>query len=49
MIAILVTLALTQYQRSVIRQTGSVAITTDSIHYSSDLFLNAAVIAALLG
>lgn len=47
-IAILVTLVLTQYQRSVIRQTGSIAITTDSIHYSSDLYLNAAVIAALV-
>lgn len=47
-IAIVVTLALTQYQRSVIRQTGSIAITTDSIHYSSDLYLNAAVIAALV-
>src|SRR5204862_106915 len=47
-IAILVTLALTQYQRWVVRQTGSIAITTDSIHYSSDLFLNAAVIGALV-
>jgi len=47
-IAIVVTLALTQYQRSVIRQTGSIAITTDSIHYSSDLYLNAAVIGALV-
>jgi ferrous-iron efflux pump FieF len=47
-VAILVTLALTQYQRSVIRRTGSIAITTDSIHYSSDLYLNAAVIGALV-
>ncbi|WP_294334510.1 cation diffusion facilitator family transporter [uncultured Sphingomonas sp.] len=47
-VAILVTLALTEYQRRVIRQTGSIAITTDSIHYSSDLYLNAAVIAALV-
>ncbi|KTF69106.1 cation diffusion facilitator family transporter [Sphingomonas sp. HT-1] len=47
-IAMVVTLALTQYQRSVVRRTGSIAITTDSIHYSSDLFLNAAVIAALV-
>ncbi|OAN66355.1 cation diffusion facilitator family transporter [Sphingomonas sp. TDK1] len=47
-VAILVTLALTRYQASVIRQTGSIAITTDSIHYSSDLYLNAAVIAALV-
>ena len=47
MIAILVTLALTRYQAHVIRQTGSVAIGADRIHYTSDLMLNAAVIAAL--
>jgi ferrous-iron efflux pump FieF len=46
-VAIAVTLALTAYQRSVIRRTGSIAIGTDNIHYQSDLFLNAAVIAAL--
>ena len=47
MIAIVVTLALTRYQAHVIRQTGSVAIGADRIHYTSDLMLNAAVIAAL--
>jgi len=47
-VAIVVTLALTSYQQSVIRRTGSIAIGTDRIHYSSDLFLNAAVIVALL-
>lgn len=47
-IAILVTLALTAYQRSVVRRTGSLAIGTDRIHYESDLFLNGAVIAALV-
>ena len=46
-VAIAVTLALTRYQRSVIRRTRSIAIGTDRIHYQSDLFLNAAVIAAL--
>ena len=46
-IAIAVTLVLTAYQRSVIRRTGSIAIGTDNIHYQSDLFMNAAVIAAL--
>lgn len=46
-IAIVTTLALTRYQRHVIRKTGSIAIGTDRIHYESDLFLNAAVIAAL--
>jgi ferrous-iron efflux pump FieF len=46
--AILVTLALVAYQRSVIRRTGSVAIRTDAVHYQSDLLLNLSVIAALV-
>ncbi len=45
--AIVVTLALTRYQAHVIARTGSIAIGTDRIHYSSDLMLNAAVILAL--
>ena len=48
LIAIVVTLGLTAYQRSVVTKTGSIAIATDRIHYTSDLMLNAAVIAALL-
>lgn len=47
-IAILATLALLAWQRHVIRKTGSIAIRTDNVHYKSDLFLNLAVIAALL-
>ena len=46
-IAILATFALLAWQRHVIRQTGSLAIRTDNAHYTSDLFLNLAVIAAL--
>jgi ferrous-iron efflux pump FieF len=46
-VAILVTLALVAYQRSVVRRTGSVAIRTDNVHYQSDLYLNLSVIAAL--
>lgn len=46
-VAIAVTLALTSYQRWVVRQTASIAIGTDRIHYESDLFLNGAVILAL--
>jgi ferrous-iron efflux pump FieF len=46
-VAIAATLALTAYQRSVIRSTGSVAIEADRVHYQSDLLLNLAVIAAL--
>jgi ferrous-iron efflux pump FieF len=47
-IALLLTLALVAYQRRVIARTGSLAIGTDRMHYSSDLLLNAAVILALL-
>jgi ferrous-iron efflux pump FieF len=47
-IAIAATLGLILYQRSVVRRTGSVAIRTDSVHYSSDLLLNLSVIAALI-
>lgn len=46
-VALLATLALLAWQRHVIRRTGSIAITTDHLHYQSDLLLNLAVIAAL--
>ena len=48
LVAMGATLALIIYQRSVIRRTGSVAISTDRLHYASDLLLNASVIAALV-
>lgn len=47
-IAMALTLLLISYQRKVIAQTGSLAIGTDRMHYTSDLLLNAAVIGALL-
>jgi len=47
LIALALTLLLVTYQRRVVAQTGSLAISTDNIHYQSDLLLNAAVIAAL--
>lgn len=47
-VAILVTFALIAWQRHVVRRTGSLAISTDSVHYQSDLLLNLAVIAALV-
>ncbi|UUR07705.1 cation diffusion facilitator family transporter [Sphingomonas glaciei] len=46
--AIFGTLLLLAYQRRVIAKTGSLAIQTDNIHYKSDIFLNLAVIAALV-
>ncbi len=48
LIAIAVTFALLFYQRRVIKQTGSVAIHADHVHYQTDLLLNAAVIAAIV-
>jgi ferrous-iron efflux pump FieF len=47
LIAMAATFALLAWQRHVIRQTGSLAISTDHVHYQSDLLLNLAVIAAL--
>ncbi|MDE2410745.1 MAG: cation diffusion facilitator family transporter [Sphingomonadales bacterium] len=46
-VAMVLTLALITWQRHVIRKTGSLAISTDNVHYQSDLMLNLAVIAAL--
>ncbi len=47
-VAILLTLGLVAYQRHVVKQTGSLAIEADSIHYRGDLFMNLSVIAALV-
>ena len=46
-IAMVLTAALITYQRHVVRRTGSLAIGTDRLHYSSDLLLNGSVIVAL--
>jgi len=46
-IALIATVSLLAWQRHVIRRTRSVAISTDHMHYQSDLALNMAVIAAL--
>ena len=45
--AMLLTGVLIGYQRHVVRRTGSLAIGTDRLHYSSDLLLNGSVIVAL--
>jgi ferrous-iron efflux pump FieF len=47
-LSIVLTVGLVAFQRRVIRQTGSLAIGADSLHYSGDLFMNLAVIAALV-
>ncbi len=46
-VAVALTLVLVAYQRHVVRATASIAITTDQLHYQSDLLLNLAVIVAL--
>jgi ferrous-iron efflux pump FieF len=46
-VAMILTMGLISYQRHVVSRTGSVAIGTDRLHYSSDLLLNGSVIAAL--
>jgi ferrous-iron efflux pump FieF len=46
-IAIILTLLLLGYQRHVVRKTGSLAIHTDHLHYTSDLAMNALVVVAL--
>ena len=46
-VAVVLTIALISYQRHVVGRTGSLAIGTDRLHYSSDLMLNGSVIVAL--
>jgi ferrous-iron efflux pump FieF len=46
-VAMILTVALISYQRHVVKRTGSLAIGTDRLHYSSDLLLNGSVIVAL--
>ena len=48
LVAMILTAALITYQRHVVSRTGSVAIGTDRLHYSSDLLLNGSVIVALV-
>lgn len=46
--AIVATIGLVLYQTHVVRRTQSLAIAADSLHYKSDLALNASVIVALI-
>jgi len=48
LVSMAVTFALVLYQRDVIRNTGSLAITSDHAHYIGDLLTNAGVIVALI-
>jgi ferrous-iron efflux pump FieF len=46
--SLLLTIALVAYQKSVIRRTQSLAVTADSLHYTSDVVLNLSVIASIV-
>jgi len=47
-LSIVVTFGLTRFQRYVVKRTGSVAISADSLHYVGDLLTNVAVIVAIV-
>jgi ferrous-iron efflux pump FieF len=47
-VAVIATIGLVRFQTYVVRETGSLAIGADALHYRSDLLLNAAVIVSLL-
>lgn len=46
--AIIVTYGLVRFQKYVVKKTGSQAIAADSLHYQSDLYLNIAILIALV-
>jgi ferrous-iron efflux pump FieF len=46
--AIVVTFALVRYQQHIIKRTGSLVVSSDELHYRSDLILNGAVIVSLV-
>ena len=48
LLSLMLTITLVVYQKYVIRQTGSLAIKADSLHYVSDITLNVGVIVALV-
>jgi len=48
LVTIVITAMLVKFQRYVVKKTGSIAITADSLHYVGDLLLNLSVIMALI-
>ncbi|CAM2978843.1 CDF family cation-efflux transporter FieF [Vibrio rarus] len=46
--SIVLTFALVVFQKRVVRQTGSQAIAADSLHYQTDLYMNGAILLALV-
>lgn len=48
LLSILLTGLLVWYQRKVVKNTGSPAIAADSLHYQSDLYMNVAILVAMV-
>lgn len=48
LLSLLLTAALLRYQHHVVKVTGSTAVRADSLHYRSDLLLNASILLALV-
>jgi ferrous-iron efflux pump FieF len=48
LVSMVATFLLVRFQASVVRRTGSLAVSADALHYRSDLMLNAGVILALV-
>ena len=46
--SVLVTIALVIFQTYIVKRTGSLAIQADSLHYRTDIFMNGAVLLALI-
>lgn len=46
--SVLITILLVNFQRYIVKRTGSVAIKADSMHYRSDIFMNIAVLVAII-
>ena len=47
-LSLILTFVLVQFQRFVIKETGSMAIAADSLHYSADLLVNGGIIIGLI-
>ena len=47
-LSLVMTLVLVQFQRFVIKETGSMAIAADSLHYTADLLVNGGIIIGLI-
>lgn len=47
-VSIVLTVALVAFQKIVVRRTGSVAIGADSLHYQTDVLVNASIVVSLL-